>query len=145
MSKINNSGLRLRLLDLGKNRFFRFLISGGLNTVLTYGLYLLLLQWMPYKISYTLTYVAGIVLSYVLNRVFVFQQHRGIRTALLVPAVYFAQYLLSFLILWLWVDCFGLNQKLGPLAVVILSLPITYLLTRFSFVGNVLRQTSGQK
>jgi putative flippase GtrA len=133
------------LPDIRKNRFFRFLVSGVLNTAMTYCLYLILLQWLSYKISYTLTYLVGILLSYVLNRFFVFQEHRGTRTALLVPVVYFAQYLLSFLILWFWVDCFALSQKLAPLAVVILSLPMTYLLTRFSFTGNAIRKTSRQK
>lgn len=145
MKKINNSIFRFRLPDIRKNRFFRFLVSGVLNTAITYYLYLILLQRLSYKISYTFTYLVGILLSYVLNRVFVFQEHRGARTALLVPVVYFAQYLLSILILWLWVDCFALSHKLAPLAVVILSLPMTYLLTRFSFTGNAIKKNSRQK
>ena len=50
--------------------FARFLVSGGFNTLVTYGLYLLLLNVLSYRISYTIAYVAGIVLAYSLNRFF---------------------------------------------------------------------------
>lgn len=58
--------------------FARFLVSGGFNTVVTYGIYLLLLNVLSYKTSYTIAYVAGIVLAYSLNRYFVFKSHQGL-------------------------------------------------------------------
>ncbi len=122
------------------SRFFRFIISGGLNTALTYGIYLGLLQLMPYRISYTIAYVSGIAISYALNRSFVFRSHHGLRSILLFPMVYVVQYALGMLLLWLWVEMAGLSDKVGPLVVVAVNLPLTYVLSRFVFMGNALKK-----
>jgi putative flippase GtrA len=116
-------------------RFLRFFLSGGLNTVITYGIYLLLLQQLPYQISYTIAYVTGIVISYTLNRFFVFQKHRGLQSILLFPFVYIIQYGTGLLILWLWIDIALLNAKIAPLVVIFVTLPLTYVLSRFVFLG----------
>lgn len=117
-------------------QFFRFILSGGLNTAITYGIYLLLLQQTSYQISYTIAYVSGIAISYLLNRVFVFREHRGLRSLLLFPLVYVTQYGFGMLILWLWIDMAGLNDKIAPLVVVAMTLPLTYVLSRFVFLGR---------
>jgi putative flippase GtrA len=118
-----------------KNRFMRFLCTGGLNTAVTYGIYLFLLQEVNYQISYTIAYVTGIVLTFLLNKLFVFKAHQGWKSLVLFPLVYVFQYLFGMLILWLGVRYLGLDVKFGPLVVVILSIPLTYLLSRLVFVG----------
>ena len=54
---------------------------------------------------------------------------------MLYPFVYFAQYIFGMLLLWLVVSQLGLSVKLGPLIVVILTIPLTYWLSRLAFVG----------
>lgn len=117
-----------------RSRFFRFLISGGINTVATLGLYFALLQIMPYQASYTIAYLSGIVISYLLNRFFVFKTPRDARSIVLFPLVYVAQYCFGMLVLWLWVDQAGLGEAIGSCVVVVSSVPITYILTRALFV-----------
>ena len=73
--------LRDRLIEVVHSRFFRFLISGAINTSVTYGIYLLLLPVMSYPISYSIAYVIGIGVAYFLNRAFVFRAHQGARSA----------------------------------------------------------------
>lgn len=120
-----------RLLKFG---FFRFLVSGVFNTALTYVVYLLLLMVIPYQLSYTISYVLGIVLAFWLNRSFVFKSHRGIRSLLFFPFVYLFQYLIGMLMLWVWVERLGLNQELAPIAAVVITVPLTYVLSRLVFV-----------
>lgn len=115
------------------NGFVRFLMSGGVNTALTYGLYLALLMILPYMYSYTIAYVSGIILSYLLNRFFVFKDHRGIKSALLLPVIYAGQYALSLIIIWTWVEWLGLNQKFAPLIAIALTVPATFLFSKFAF------------
>lgn len=111
----------------------RFLMSGGFNTALTYGMYLIFLTFLPYQLSYTLSYIAGIVLAYVLNRFFVFKSHQGIKSAVLMPLIYLAQYLLSLIVLWVWIDQLRLDSRLGPLTAIVFTLPLTFLLSKFAF------------
>lgn len=113
--------------------FARFLASGAFNTLFTYALYLMLLNIINYKASYTITYIFGIFLSYILNRYFVFKSTTGSRSILLYPLVYVAQYLTSMGILWLWVDYLHLNEKAAPLIAILITIPITYLLSKAIF------------
>lgn len=120
-------------LVIAASSFLRFLISGGLNTATTYLIYLLLLQSLGYRIAYSAAYAFGIILAYLVNRVFVFRAHGGLRSALLFPLIYLAQYLASMVILWAWIERLHLPARLGPLVVVAITVPLTYLLSRLVF------------
>lgn len=126
-------GAASRLLQ---GNFFRFLVSGGINTLVTYLIYLVLLNVASYQLSYSIAYVSGIGISYFLNRWYVFQAHRGMRSILLYPLVYMVQYGLGLLVLWIWIDKMALNAKAGPLIVVIVSVPMTYILSKLVFGGK---------
>jgi putative flippase GtrA len=111
----------------------KFLLSGGINTVATYLLYLALLPSFGYRISYTVAYIAGVVLSFILNRRFVFKTHQGLRSVLLFPLVYVVQYLSNFFVVWAWVEVLKLPAILAPLAAICLTIPLTYILMRWVF------------
>ncbi|MCI3908350.1 GtrA family protein [Pseudomonas viridiflava] len=116
-----------------KQDFARFLMSGGFNTALTYGLYLVLLMFLSYNVSYTISYVTGILLAYTLNRFFVFKSHQGLRSVILLPLIYIVQYCLSLVILWCWVEKFQLDARLAPLVAIVLTLPVTFILSKLAF------------
>jgi putative flippase GtrA len=122
-----------KLIDL---RFLRFLLTGGFNTGVTYVLYLVLLKFLPYIWSYSVSYICGIVLAFALSRFFVFKEHRGLRSVLFFPLVYVAQYLFGILVIWFWVKNLQFSQELAPLAAIALSLPLTYFLTKIIFVKS---------
>jgi putative flippase GtrA len=55
-------------------RFLRFLIVGGLNTAVNYGIYALLVYLgLGYLLAATLSFVAGLVISFKSQRRFVFR------------------------------------------------------------------------
>lgn len=124
-----------------KSSAFRFLLSGGFNTGVTYVLYLALLSVLSWRLSYTLAFATGIVLAYVLNRVFVFRTHRGIRSVAWLPLVYLTQYLLGMLVAWVWVEPLGWYEQLAPLAATLVMLPVTYLLSHVAFVKTPRKNT----
>jgi putative flippase GtrA len=109
----------------------RFVLAGGLNSVLTYLLFCGLLQVVTYTVAYTASYIAGIVLSYILNCCFVYRARPALRSALKYPLVYVVQYGLGLLLLALFVKNLGLDPRLAALAVVFFSVPVTYILTRY--------------
>ena len=83
-----------------RHKVLRFLISGAVNTTLTYAAYLGLLGLIGYVPAYTIAYIAGIALSYALNTIFVFRAAPTLRSAMLFPLIYLVQYLLGLAVLY---------------------------------------------
>lgn len=113
--------------------FTRFLLSGAFNTAVTYALYLVLLRIAPYRVSYTISYVAGIVLAYELNRAFVFRTGRSVRSALATPLIYLLQYLLGLAIVTVSISRFEIEPRFAPLLSVAITVPVTFVLVRYAF------------
>ena len=113
------------------NRLVRFVGVGGLNTFVTYILYLLLILIVNYQVAYTITYIVGIFLAYWLSLKIVFQTKSTKKKLFLFPFVYLFQYLFGLLIMYVLIEILGLNQFFAPLVVAICSIPITFILSRF--------------
>lgn len=118
---------------LHKKIFYKFLISGGVNTILTYVVYIFLLMFLPYVVSYTMSYIFGVVCAYISNRFFVFKKHQGLKSVALLFLIYIIQYVLGVLILWFWVEQLGFAARLAPLVAIIVTVPVTYVLSKLSF------------
>ncbi len=116
--------------------FARFLLSGGLNTAATYALYLLLLRFVSYSTSYTIAYITGIVLSYFLNRSFVFRANCRLSTVALFPLVYLVQYLAGLAIVSLWTGILGWNALYAPIPAILLTVPLTFATAHWIFAGK---------
>lgn len=129
----DGSGMTRSIAALVRQDFTKFLVSGGFNTIVTYGLYLVLLSFFPYTTSYTVSFLVGIVLAYLLNRYFVFNAHNGIKSVLLLPLVYILQYGMSMLVLWFWIEQLSLAAQLAPLAAIVVTVPITFILSKYIF------------
>lgn len=108
----------------------RFLVSGAINTGVTYGVYLALLHYMDYRTAYGVAFLSGIVFSYALNVRFVFRVRPSFRSALLFPLVYVIQYLVGLGVLQLAVESFAVPREYALLASIAVSVPLTFLLTR---------------
>lgn len=126
--------MRLFSLSVAEFSFIKFLMSGGANTAITYFIYILLLNIFSYQESYTMAYVFGVVLAFVLGRFFVFNSHRGVRSFILFPLVYLVQYFVSMVILWVWIERLNYSDSVAPLVAILITVPITYVLSRFVFV-----------
>ena len=103
---------------------------------MSYAIYLILLRWIPYAFAYGVAYAAGIVWSYFSNTIFVFRHRPSIRRAALFPLVYVAQYLLGTALMFLLVEALHVPEKLAPLGVIALTIPLTYLLSRRIITGR---------
>lgn len=117
----------------------RFLASGGLNTAVTWAIYAVLLQVMSYRWSYTIAYVLGIALAYVLYRYYVFRERAGRLGPLWVALIYLFQYVLGIALVSLWVQTLRQPPVWAPIFAIVLSLPVTYLLNRLVFRRKTVR------
>jgi len=111
-------------------QFIKFIGVGGLNTIITYLFYLLLLPLFDYTISYTITYIFGIGFSYWLNLKFVFYENSSVRKIIIFPLVYVIQYIIGIAVLYFAVDYFKLPKELGPLLIIVLTIPVTFILSK---------------
>jgi putative flippase GtrA len=108
--------------------FLRFLLWGGINTFITFGIYAVLLKVVPYPVAYTIAYVSGIFTSYCLNTLRVFRKRLSLRRALQYPFVYLVQYLAGLLVLYVLIEMTHLNKLIASPIAVIMTTPLTFLL-----------------
>lgn len=123
----------------------RFIAVGAGNAIATYLLYLLLLQFVAYPIAYTLSYVAGIAISYVANSKLVFGSTMSAGSAARFPLVYAFQYVAGMALLAMLVEWLSVPAWLAPWIVTALLLPASYLLTRRILVPPTTHATSDHR
>jgi putative flippase GtrA len=114
----------------------RFLAGGALNTGSTFVLYWLLLLVVEYRIAYAISFVAGILLSYVINTRFVFRTDYSLRKVVLFPLVYLLTYFAGAVVLDLAVSRFGVDARFAPFISICATLPLTYLLSKLVLTGR---------
>lgn len=119
-------------------------MAGGSNTIATYLLYLLLLQFIGYQLAYSITFLIGIASGYLFNAFWVFDKPPTARSALAYPVVYFVQYLMGLALLALIVEIMGVPQLIAPLIVVTFTLPAMFLMTKFIFSERIIYESQSK-
>lgn len=119
------------------HEFIRFILVGGGNTLLTFGIYALLLRIMSYSIAYTISYIIGILVSYLMNTRLVFMGSFEIKKAVQYPLVYIVQYLIGLVALYILVDYFNINRLLASPLIVLVTIPVTFLMSRWIIKGRL--------
>ena len=113
--------------------FLKFIASGAFNTAVTYVAYLVLLAWLPYRWSYTVSYGLGILLAYVLYRYVVFGHSGGRYGPFWVALIYLGQYLLGLVLVSLWVEMLEAPALWAPAFSIAILVPVSYGLNRWVF------------
>lgn len=111
--------------------FVRFVLLRAVCAVFSYGLYIALLRWIRYEAAYVVAFIAGIGLAYVVSAMFVFRQPMRKRSAYRFPVVYLLQFVLSLILLRVAVEILGIPEWLALAFAVGVTLPITFLLSRW--------------
>lgn len=111
--------------------FFRFVLVGGINAILTFGIYALLLLILSYSVAYSIAYITGILISYYLNTRFVFKSNFSVRKAVKYPVVYLLQYLSGLAALYAMVEIFHVNKLIASPLTIIITVPVTFVMSRW--------------
>lgn len=116
---------------------FRYLLTGGLNTCLTYGIYLLSLQFTEYRTAFSISFIVGIFFSYILNAKFVFKVRFTFKDLAGYHLIYLAHYFAGFLLLQFQVDYLNVDPRIAPLINVLIMTPLSFLASKmlFKYVG----------
>lgn len=126
--------LDILLMNYMNNQFVRFFVIGVINTLGTYIIYLLMLLLFNHNTAYTIAYVLGILMAYVLNSKFTFKVEFSLKRMLQYPMVYLVQYLINIVMLNIFVLKYGVNDRIAPIIVIVISIPITFLLSKFILI-----------
>jgi putative flippase GtrA len=116
---------------LKQHSFIRFLVAGSLNTLATYFIYLLALFFLPYPWAYSLSYLSGILISFVLNTKYVFQIQLNLRKVFRYGLFYIVSYLLGLELLIFLIELVLISPKFASLGVILFMVPFNYVCMRF--------------
>lgn len=117
-------------------REVRFLIVGGINTIVGYGAYALFLSLdINYLIAGTLSTIIGVANSYAWNRYFTFRsKDKALGEIIRFSSVYLVSYLCSMAFLFVIVGQFGMNAYIaGVLNIIMTTLVSWFGHKNFSF------------
>lgn len=121
-----------KISNLFQNKFIRFLIAGGINTLFSYVCFAILLFVTKNKeIAVTLNLLVAVFFNYSMSARFVFRDKRmGAKQVLKFYLVYFITYPLNLLHLHVTVDIWNWNVYLSQLATLLYMPLISFLLQR---------------
>jgi putative flippase GtrA len=119
-----------RLIDAAglRGEVLRFLLGGGLNTLVTLLVYWGLLVIARPQVAYAISYVIGIGLSYLIATRFVFRVRHAWVRAVAFPAVYLASYGVGAVVLALSTPPLGAQLAVFP--AIAASIPVSFALSR---------------
>lgn len=110
----------------------RFILAGGINTLLTLALYWLLLAWLEYRLAYTASFAAGIISGFALNTYVVFRVPWSWVRLLAFPSVHAVNYVVGLAIVWVGVRVFGIDERIAPVVAAVAIVPLNFLMTRYA-------------
>ncbi len=113
-----------------RNKFIKFIGAGVINTVVSYLLYVVLVLFLNYQVSYAIAFVFGIVSSYILNTKYVFQVEQTIKKFILFPLVYLIQYFLGAFMMNITIEIIGISKFFAPIIITLCLIPVSYLLSK---------------
>jgi putative flippase GtrA len=113
-----------------KSQLIRFLCVGLLNTIVGYGSFFILVNYMNYLIALLIAHLIGVTHSYLWNNYWIFKVNRlDLIEFLRFNVVYAAVYVVNAVMLFIGVEGFGVDPRLAQLVI----LPFT---TLISFAGQ---------
>lgn len=111
----------------------KFAIVGVLNAVVLFVVYNILLKLgLNYQLSYAIGFVLSVLNAYFWNNRFVFKESGStfIRKLLKVYMSYILTYVISAVLLYVWVDIIHIMKEIAPIINIIITTPINFLLNK---------------
>ena len=108
-------------------KLVRYGASGSINTVITYVLFLILSQYIDYRITIGIVYVIGIVISFFLNRKFVFKVKGKFGIFAIIMIIMF---LVNLMITWILVESFNIEKEWAQLFAIFVVFGLGYILNK---------------
>jgi len=105
--------------------------NGIINTIITYGLFLIISEYIDYRITIPIVYSIGIYISFFLNRKFVFKNKGKFKIFIIINVMMFA---LNFSITWILVELANIGKEWAQLVAIGVVFGVGFILNKkFAF------------
>lgn len=122
-------------------RVARFGVVGVANTLVYYGVYLLLRLLLPYVVAHLLAWSVSVVVSFLLNSAYTFRVAPTWRRLVLYPLSSLPNVVMTTVGLVVLVEWLGVGERIAPLVAGVLAIPLTYLVTSVLLTSGTARPT----
>ncbi|MFZ7131640.1 MAG: GtrA family protein [Eubacteriales bacterium] len=127
------NNLKDKILFLLDKEFVRFLIVGGLNTIIGYTVTLILYMGlkMDYRAAQLVNFMICFPIAYTLQALYAFRTKWSFKRFLIYPFSSLPNYILQFTTLLICVEIFGVIEYIAYLISYIVPIPIMFFVIRF--------------
>ena len=136
-SRIINLSIELQEMTwIEKERIheiIKFILVGGINTFNYYVVYLFLLKLIDinYLVSHISGFVVSFIVSYYLNCYFVYKVKPTWRKFIQFPLTQVVNMGMQTILLYIFVQWFHISSVIAPFAGLIITIPITFVLSKY--------------
>ena len=140
------SVLHIKLSDAkveGLTQFVKFGLIGVTNTLISYGIYMLVL-WLMKPVNFAYDYIVGSVLGFIISVLWSFywnnklvftegSEKRNILKSLLKTYLSYAAtgIVLSNILLYVFVDLMGIPKAVAPILGLLITVPLNFILNKY--------------
>ena len=122
---------KIKLLIIKYKQFILFCIVGASNTLITMGVYALLLKFgVPYLIASPIGYICGVVNGYFWSSKVVFKKKKTAQNAVKFLVVNLIVLGVNTGLMWLWVDVFSIHKILAQVLTICFTMPLNFILNK---------------
>ena len=111
---------------------FRFGLVGIIATLIHYGIYYMLRQYIGYNIAYAIGYVISFICNFFFTSYFTFRTKANVRRGVSFFCVHIFNMLFQMMLLNLFIGV-GIEQRIAPLFVFAVAIPVQFILVRYVF------------
>ncbi len=115
----------------------RFIIVGVLATIIHYGIYYICKSFIDVNIAYTIGYVISFIANYFLSSFFTFRTNTTPKKAVGFGLSHLINYGLHMVLLNTFLRL-GINDKIAPIIVFAIAIPVNFILVRTVLKSNKL-------
>ncbi|WP_316774712.1 GtrA family protein [Streptomyces sasae] len=114
-----------------------FALVGVVNTATYYGLYLLLLRYLPYLAAHVIAFTLSMIGSFFLNAKFTYRIRPTWRKFLLFPLTNATNFVITTVGVYVIVDMLHVGSKFAPLMASAAAIPVTFVVSRWVMLPKV--------
>lgn len=107
-----------------------FGIVGSTAMAIHYGIYYILLPFLPVNVAFSLGYLISFLYNFTMSSYFTFKVKPSVDRFLRFAVGHGTNYLLQIMLLYFFVHVTGLNEKMAPVPIYAISVPVNYMLVR---------------